>query len=137
MDKHTTDIPCPACEDKKKEAHPMMISWFDRLKSKYPNVHISWYYRGKIDQNQLLSEGRSKLPWNKSAHNIEIMGIPCAQALDLFQLIDNKAIFDPGFYHEISEWCLSEKDPIFWGGNWKTLGDNDHFQLDPTKFGPV
>src|ERR1700721_882546 len=101
---HTTDLVCPRCEDKLKDAHPKMAEWFrNRVKPKYPTAHVSWGYRSRADQNMMVLKKKSQLAGPRSAHNrraaidplmpfnpaneLDINSRPCAEALDLFELI--------------------------------------------------
>lgn len=58
-------------------------------------------------------------------------GKPCAIAMDLFQLgTDGKAHFPIAYYASIWEKIKETHPFVFWGGNFKTLGDSNHFQLN-------
>jgi hypothetical protein len=128
---HTIDSVCPLCEQKLLTAHAYMRSWFHQIKNFYPTCHVSWAWRGKEDQEAAFKEGKSKDHWPQSPHNrIDIFGKPESHALDLFQLIDGKAIFDPVFCAKIAAYSESLNLPVFWGGKFKNLGDFDHYQVN-------
>jgi hypothetical protein len=128
---HTADKTCLSCEDKLQSAHAVLRAWFHAVKDKYPNVHISWGYRNQADQEQAFHEGKTELHYPHSAHNaVGIDSKPCARALDLFQIDeDGVARFAQLFYAKIADECLQNRDPIKWGGHWKSIGDADHFEL--------
>lgn len=127
---HANDVPaCPLCEQKLKQAHPQIAAWFrDVVKPAFPEAHVSWSFRDQKSQNEACAEGKSKLPWPKSAHNAcDASGVPCAKALDLFQLASNgMALWHWNFFKQISVLLTSD---MKWGGIWKELGDFDHFSL--------
>jgi hypothetical protein len=128
---HTSDPTCPSCETKLCQAHVSLRDWFHKVKAANPNVHISWSYRGQEDQEKAFQEGKSKLHYPDSAHNkVGQDEQPCARALDLFQIDeDGVARFSPPFYAKLAAQCLDDRDPIRWGGTFKSLGDKDHFEL--------
>lgn len=131
--KHTNDIvPCPACSDKLIQAHPELVQWFnEKVKPNYHDCHISWSFRGKMDQEQAFLEGKSKLHYPLSAHNkTNLDSEPCAMALDLFQL-DSRGVglWRWPYFKAIADEANSSSMPLMWGGDFKTLGDADHFEL--------
>lgn len=120
--KHTHDVICPSCSDKLALAHPSLQSWFNLVKIKFPDIHISWSFRDELDQNNAFKDKTSNVEWPNSAHN----KTP-ACALDLFQLNENGiATFDPVYMAKIQN---SFPDGIKWGGNFVQLKDWDHFEL--------
>lgn len=123
--------PCSLCFKKLQDADPALSEWFKRLKVAFPTVHVSISYRGLKEQEQAFAEGKTKLHFPNSPHNaVGAKGKPCSRALDLFNLSeDGVAMFPPLYYAKIWEWCQANKEPIKWGGNFKTLGDSNHFQL--------
>lgn len=132
MSVHQDGETCPGCELKLDEAHPYLAQWFrEKVKPKYPNAHVAWSYRGEADQNAAVSEGRSEQPYPQSAHNHTENGKPCSYALDLFEQVQGKGLWSPGFYSSVNADIDKEGLPIFWGGRWKKLGDKDHFQYRP------
>lgn len=142
---HVVGVPkCPLCEEKLKEAHPIFIKYWPRIKVKFMNAHISWSYRDEENQNKAFASGKSKLEYPHSPHNFtKPDGTPEAHAIDLFELTDknvalfpnpfDKALKDP-FYEKVSEFLVSIVAPIVWSGTWKHFkGDLDHYQLDLSK----
>lgn len=135
---HTNAVnPCPSCEDKLTQAHEEMAQWFrNQVKPNYPDAHISWTYRDKVSQNQAHAEGKSKLVYPLSAHNkCDDQGNPCALAIDLFQLASNGLACWPWkYFNQIALDMKASCPDMIWGGDFKSLGDADHFQLElPTK----
>lgn len=103
--KHTDDKICPLCEEKLKSAHGTMADWFRVIKAEFPTAHISWSYRGKDDQDKAYSEGASQVKWPNSRHNkTEANGAACSEALDLFELKNDRAVFDPVFYVAVEQY---------------------------------
>lgn len=134
MSVHQDGATCPGCETKLHEAHPSLVGWFHRVKAKYINAHVAWAFRDREQQNQCVLDGKSTFPWPKSEHNVTVGGKPCSRALDLFQIDeDGVARWAPGFFVQLNQDNVAAKEPILWGGRWKTLGDRDHFSLDPAK----
>lgn len=126
---HTADAICQLCEKKLLDADPRIAHWFRRVKERFPRAHVSCTWRGKEAQNREADEGRSKLRWPNSKHNAVRDGKPCALAMDLFELRDDKVAAWPWkFFHEISEFLKAESAPIDWGFDlWKW--DAPHFQI--------
>lgn len=138
---------CPGCERRLALAYPGLVSWFRRRKAAYPELHISWSFRTKVEQDACFTEGKSRLRWPDSAHNnwIAINAFvsahpelypsaisnikPQAKALDLFQLINGVAVFSWKFYKVISDLSKNEGAEVLWGHDFKThKEDGDHFQ---------
>ena len=118
---HTSEPVCPLCEQKLSAAHEKLIEWFHDLKSRHPDVHISWSFRDETSQEQAFQDGKTKLHFPLSAHNKQP-----AMALDIFQIDDSgKAKWDPVFCAKVAQ----ESPLLRWGGDWKSLGDRDHFEL--------
>lgn len=126
--RHTDDAACPLCWEKLKGAHAYLRSWFYEKKRKYPNLHVSWAWRGKEDQERMFREGASRAHFGQSAHNaVDAEGKPCARALDLFQIDeDGVARFSRQFMKKLWDECKGE--PLRWGGNFKSIGDECHFE---------
>lgn len=133
MSKHTNTVsPCPACEDKLKDAHALIADWFrKKVKPAQNAAHISWSYRDQKNQDQCFVDGKSKLKFPMSAHNkSDDQGNPCSLALDLFELDYNgMACWAWKFFRDIADRAKKDGDQIKWGGDWKSLGDGDHFEL--------
>lgn len=127
---HVVSGDCPLCEEKLNQAHPILIQWFTKIKIKFPEAHIAWTFRNQEDQERCFQEGLSKLRWPNSAHNHMKDGRPYSKAIDLFFLrSDNIAQFPYSFYKDIADFLKSCDSPLGWGGLYKTISDNDHYQL--------
>ena len=130
MNHHTNEPVCPLCDFKLKTAHPYLGLWFRKLKARYPSAHISWAWRGQIDQDKFFDEGKTKVRFPHSKHNNMKGSLPYSLALDLFQEDDDgNARFSPLWYAKVNAENEAEKEPIVWGGRFKHLGDGDHFEL--------
>lgn len=108
-----------------------LARWFRKKKNQHISLHISWSYRGKEDQEKAFSEGKTRAHFPKSAHNRVNPSTlePESAALDLFEITpEGKAIFSPTFYARLADEAKKDGDEIIWGGNFKSIGDSDHFQ---------
>lgn len=128
---HTSDPVCALCEIKLQAANPKLVDFAHAAKKIYPDLHISWSYRDQSSQEQAFSEGKTRLHYPKSAHNHVVDGKPLSLAIDIFQIDDSgKPKWDPVFCAKLNDWQKSEGLDLKWGGEWKSLGDNDHFQVE-------
>lgn len=131
MAKHTKEPQCPSCLEKLVGAHLAMRDWFLWVKSMHPEAHVSCAFRDQAKQREEYIAGRSKLDWPMSKHNYIQEGQPCSLALDIFLInAEGKAVFSAEWCRQIYELTLEEKYPIKWGGNFTTLKDYVHFELD-------
>lgn len=122
---HTSDLACALCELKLKDAHPDLGGWFHAMKEKHADLHISWSFRDQASQEQAFQDRKTKLHFPQSAHN----KTP-AMALDIFQIDDSgRAKWDPVFCAKLNDETAAAGYTLKWGGLWKTLGDNDHFEI--------
>lgn len=121
---HTPDPICPLCADKLSRAHEDLVSWFMIVKAQFIDAHVSWSYRDEEAQEAAFDDGKTRLHYPNSAHN----ELP-SSALDLFQIIQEQAIWDPKFFVDLADFNSKKFPHILWGGRWKTLGDYDHFEL--------
>lgn len=121
---------CPRCEAFLKLAHPRIVEWFAAIKTTFSNAHIYCSFRNEFDQNKAFSEGLSRLKFPNSRHNHLEHNLPASLALDLFQLTEqNTALFPYKFYKQIWDLTQTLKYPVRWGGNFKNLGDSNHFEI--------
>lgn len=126
---HTSGPICALCEYKLSLAHLDLVKWFRDLKSRHPDAHVSNSFRDKEGQELAFTHGMTRLHFPDSAHNKQP-----SMALDIFQIDDaGKAVFDPVFCAKVNEESLSLGHQLKWGGQWKTLGDNDHFEMTTSK----
>lgn len=126
--KHEPGDKCPSCEEKLTQADPRLAAWFETVKARFKDAHISWSFRDEKSQDEAFAAGKSALKWPDSAHNHMEGSQPMAQALDLFQLsTQGNAIYNPGWFRAINE--FSQGAGLVWGGQFRSLGDFDHWQL--------
>lgn len=131
---HHNDGPvCNGCEDRLADAHEYMAVWFRAMKENNPTMHVSWSFRDEASQNEAFEDGASKLRFPLSKHNKMRAGAPCAEALDVFQIIDGRAVFDPIFCARLND-VSKDTYHLRWGGTFvdsqgKPLHDNDHFEI--------
>lgn len=135
MAHHSDDRYCSKCVEILKGAHYFLVAWFWKVKARHPNVHVSCAFRSQDAQNQAVSDGKSQLAWPKSAHNhVNTEGLPESRALDLFQIDeDGVARWSPIFMAKLNSECEADKEPLLWGGHYKSLGDSCHFNMDVAK----
>jgi peptidoglycan LD-endopeptidase CwlK len=127
---HDDKPSCDLCEWKLREAHPYLQSWFRRVKSMHPSVHISCAWRNQEDQEKAYNEGKSKAHYPNSPHNFMIGDKPCSLALDLFQIdADGMARFSWKFYELVAKESAEQDFEVVWGGTFKSLRDGPHYQL--------
>lgn len=123
--KHTQGQECEGCNERMKEAHVMLQSFFSQLKDKYNDVHVSCVYRNKEDQDKAFLLGGSKLRYPHSKHN----KVP-SEAIDIFQINENgKAIFNREFLAMAFDFSKEIGLDLRWGGKFKSLGDFCHYEL--------
>lgn len=123
---HTSDLACPLCSAKLALAHPELAQWFsDIVKPLHADSHVAWSYRGPEDQEQAFKEGKSKCHYPDSPHNKKP-----AEALDLFQIdAAGRGIWVPKFFAALDAHNKAQGIDLLWGGEFKSLGDYDHFQI--------
>lgn len=133
MASHTHAPICPGCEEKLIQVYSYMQQWFRKIKFLYSTAHVSWGYRDQADQEIAFQAGRSHDHFPNSPHNrTNDQGEPESYAIDLFELtLDGRGKWDPRFFNTLNDYNRQNKEPIIWGGNFKSLGDMDHFQFNP------
>lgn len=57
-------------------------------------------------------------------------GMPCSRALDVFQIIDHQAIFDPDFYKQIRDETLAAGYALRFGMDFQHFPDLDHVEME-------
>lgn len=121
---------CSRCEDKLREADHALVSFFYWVKANHPEAHVSWSFRDQANQDQCFKAGLSKLQWPYSPHNkMDLMGSPCAEAIDLFKLNSlGRAEWPKDWFEQIANEAKTAEMPILWGGHFTHLGDLDHYQ---------
>lgn len=131
MSYHTDDPICPGCETMLVHVNSKLAQWFrDKVKSRHGNCHISCGWRDQADQNQAFADGKSKLQWPHSQHNVvDDMGQPQSRALDLFNLENGVATYPFTFYNSIWQNVKYDGDLIKWGGTFTNFKDEPHFEM--------
>jgi hypothetical protein len=125
-DHHTSNPICGLCEEKLKMADNRLQNWFSHLKANFPGVHVAWSYRNELEQAQALLDHKTKLKFPDSAHN----KVP-ARALDLFEINeDHQGVWNPKFFSDVCKFNLANEYKLKWGGNFASLGDYDHYELE-------
>lgn len=124
MSKHNQGDSCQSCLDKLIHGHPGIVEAYHFIKTRHPDVHCSWIYRGPEDQEKARSSGASLAKFGQSKHNLEP-----AQAMDLFQIDENGiAIFDPKFCSKLNAELKEAGFKLKWGGDFKKIGDYCHWE---------
>lgn len=130
--RHTQGEECDGCNERLKDAHPLLQSFFAQLKEVYLDVHCSEAHRDEDAQNKAFEEKKSRLKWPHSKHN----SLP-SLAIDIFQINNaGAAVFDPVFYANAHKFSKEKGFNIRWGGDWNSDGiknekfvDAPHFEL--------
>lgn len=121
---------CEKCKEFLTQLNKELASYASDILARFPDCHISCAFRGEAEQNQAFKNGKSRLKWPNSKHNVMKDGLPCSEAIDLFQLSDlGTAIFNRDYYKTIFNFIKENQLPIAWGGLWVTFKDNPHFEL--------
>ena len=123
---------CGGCEARLKECHQYMRDWFEWVKKAHSTVHVSWGFRDEQSQNDAFASGASTLRWPLSKHNRMNGNTPESAAIDIFEIINGVAKFDPILCAKIAEESADNGWGLRWGGTMKSLGDNNHFELPST-----
>ena len=110
--------------------HPALIAVVEAAIARTPvDFMITEGLRTAERQAALIKAGASRT--QKSRH---LTG----HAVDVAALIDGQVRWDWPLYGRIAEAfkaaALDLKTPLIWGGDWKTLRDGPHFELDRKAF---
>lgn len=125
-----TDGNCQGCKDKLAMADDYLVAWFIAIKKQFPTIHVCWSFRDQEYQDKAFARGLSLNKWPTSKHNHMQDGKPSSLALDLFEVINGVASFNPDFYLSIYKWSLLNGFKIKWGGAFIHLRDYDHFYIE-------
>jgi peptidoglycan L-alanyl-D-glutamate endopeptidase CwlK len=110
------------------KCHPKLIKIVEQIRS--PFVVVCGY-RGEEDQNKAYAIGNSQVNFPHSKHNKQP-----SEAVDLAPInINNQIEWDniAKFIKLANEFLgIAEKEntKIIWGGNFKTLKDYGHFEME-------
>jgi len=130
--KHEAGPSCAGCDSRMLQAAEELRKFFYWAKSAHHDLHCSWAYRGEADQNAAKASGASNAKFGESKHNV----LP-SQAIDLFQIIDGKPVFDGVFCVRLFKASQLAGFKLRNGGDFKTkrggklvsLGDYGHFEV--------
>lgn len=125
---------CPSCEEKLKDAHPVIKEFFYASKKVYPDLHTSSVWRGEAEQAQFFKDGASELEFPHSKHNFVFAGQKMALAIDLFQQNQFgcgswvRSVFE-SLWHNVAN-AGKFKGLMAWAGHWKgNFRESCHFEL--------
>jgi peptidoglycan L-alanyl-D-glutamate endopeptidase CwlK len=110
------------------ECHPWLVElMLYSIRTSQDDMSIICGYRLDIDQNEAYRTGKSKLRAGQSLHNkvpsqaVDIAPYPIDwENIDLFKQMGD----------HIKDCSRSLGIPIIWGGDWESLKDYGHFELD-------
>ncbi|WP_295228221.1 M15 family metallopeptidase [uncultured Brevundimonas sp.] len=110
--------------------HPALIAVVEAAIARTPvDFMITEGLRTAERQNALIKAGASRT--TRSRH---LTG----HAVDVAALVEGQVRWDWPLYGRIAEAfkaaALDLKTPLIWGGDWKTLRDGPHFELDRKAF---
>lgn len=99
-------------------------------------------WRGETEQNEAYENGRSKLRWPQSKHNVTVDGQPMSRAVDIAPWIDGRINWSDRALFAVLAGVVfaaaAERNvAIRWGGNWSPkwapaenrFPDLPHFEL--------
>lgn len=124
FDKHTNGSICQGCDERLFECAIYLRGWFKYIKEKHPETHISWGHRDEESQEEAFKAGATRLHFPDSKHNF----LP-SRAVDVFQLVNGKAVFDKSFYKQLKQESEDGKWELRFGQDMPHLGDFDHFEM--------
>jgi hypothetical protein len=130
---HTADTLCPKCEITLTWAHHEFIAVWRAIKTKFPDSHISWSYRDQASQEEAFKEGKTKAHFPYSPHNkLDKQGNKCSHAIDLFQITEEhpQGLWKEEWFKEVAEFIQALFPIVIWGGNFKSIHDGDHYEID-------
>jgi peptidoglycan L-alanyl-D-glutamate endopeptidase CwlK len=120
--KHTNDGDCQRCKEFLKDAHSDLAIWFRDEQINDATLHVSESFRNKVDQEEDFAKGVSRAHFGQSAHNYRP-----AMGLDCFYLDAHGVAAWP--IEKFKAMAARAPDWIEWGGSWKSIKDNPHFDI--------
>ena len=124
MPRHSNDSKfCVLCSKKTDQVSGVLSFLFAQIRDEFPDCHMSWGYRDEKQQQEQLEKGYTQVRFPGSKHN----RVP-AEAMDLFQLKDGKAVFDKEYYEKVAKFVYTKTKNVKWGGSFKKP-DFPHFEL--------
>lgn len=128
--RHTDQAVCLGCVQRLAEAKQELGNWFWVMKQHNPYLHVAWAYRDEENQNRMHAEGASKLVYPNSKHNkTDADGRPDAEAIDLFEQYKGEGHWSKEAMTKVNAKSIELGYKMRWGGDFKSLGDYDHFEL--------
>lgn len=107
-----------------KGVHPDLVRVVQSAADRTPLTVIEGL-RTAERQKQMVAQGSSQ---TYSSRHIT------GHAVDLAPLVDGAPSWDWGYFHIMAPIVLETatilRIPVRWGGNWRTLRDGPHFELD-------
>lgn len=108
-------------DTKLKGAYDFLITWIE--------AEVYHGHRGRTPQNRLFADGKSKLEFPDSKHNVEP-----SRAMDLQLYKNGKPVWDKEFYINANRllqfYAWHNEFNLRWGGNW----DQDNTIIDDQSF---
>jgi peptidoglycan LD-endopeptidase CwlK len=124
---HLNISECVACAAKLKQVHPDLCRWVGILRSTHPDAHVSCGYRGEAEQEADFAKGASRAHYGQSAHNTTP-----ATAVDIFRLTLTGASFDKVWFETVMA-PIARGAGLVWGGDWHSIKDMPHVELNGFK----
>lgn len=94
-----------------------------------PDAHISWGFRGRVDQEAAFNRGHSKARYGQSPHNYGL-------AIDFFRLTLNGPDWTLSWYQEKLR-PAAEAAGLVSGGSWAKFKDWPHVEVADWKNVPA
>lgn len=123
--KHLNDRKCAKCEEifnRYAGFHQPLKDWFNKLQIAFPDAHIAYAGRGRVEQEEFFAKGTSKARWGESPHNYNL-------AIDLFQLSVSGARWDLNWYRDIIGPEVKKADWLTHGLNFTKFKDAPHIEI--------
>jgi peptidoglycan L-alanyl-D-glutamate endopeptidase CwlK len=125
--------------DRLASCHPLLIALFDRVLARDDLPHdltVICGHRTQAAQDRAWAENKSQKRWPNSKHN----SLP-SMAVDVAPYRYGQVSWERPDYHDIApivqdEWARMEREGLAegyrltWGGDWRTLRDFLHWQID-------
>lgn len=116
---------------KLKNAYEAAVVQWDQQHPSFPKPFLTCVYRSPQEQDALYNQGRTtKGPkvtnarGGQSKHNV----YP-SKAIDIAFKTGRVVSWDVAYFREFARIILSVDSGIKWGGNFRTIKDNPHFEI--------
>lgn len=121
---------CTRCQAFVPELSYVMQDFWLWITKNYLNCHIAQGFRGELQQHLDFLDGKSKVDFPESKHNVMDAGKPFSQAIDIFVLDEQgNAQWPIPFFQDLYGAALMASQPVVWGGSWLNFPDHDHFEI--------